>query len=179
MWSWVQEHNVYKEYLLFIISLLTEGSDGKESMCNAGDMGLIPGLGSPGIPGKIPWRSEWHPTPEFLPREFHGQRSLAGYSPSRCKESDTALQPGGKNLPAKQVIQVQFLSWEDSLEEEMATHFSIVAWEIPWIEEPGWLQSKELWKSQKPLNDWITQPQPLLGALSLHMDQLLFHSIES
>ena len=84
-----------------------------------------------------------------------------------------------KNLPAKQVIQVQFLSWEDSLEEEMATHFSIVAWEIPWIEEPAWLQSKELWKSQKPLNDWITQPQPLLGALSLHMDQLLFHSIES
>ena len=31
--------------------------------------------------GKIPWRREWLPTPVFLPREFHGQRSLAGYSP--------------------------------------------------------------------------------------------------
>ena len=39
--------------------------------------------------GKIPWRREWHPTPVFLPREFHGQRSLAGYSPWGHKESDT------------------------------------------------------------------------------------------
>ena len=31
--------------------------------------------------GKIPWRREWLPTPVFLPEEFHGQRSLAGYSP--------------------------------------------------------------------------------------------------
>ena len=30
--------------------------------------------------GKIPWRREWHPTPVLLPGEFHGQRSLAGYS---------------------------------------------------------------------------------------------------
>ena len=33
------------------------------------------------------------------------------------------------------------LGWEDSLEEEMATHSSILAWKIPWIEEPGGLQS--------------------------------------
>ena len=38
--------------------------------------------------GKIPWRREWQPTPVFLPGEFHGQRSLAGYSPWGCKESD-------------------------------------------------------------------------------------------
>ena len=45
----VQEHTVYTEYLLFIISLLPGGSGGKESACNAGDVGLIPGLGrSPG-----------------------------------------------------------------------------------------------------------------------------------
>jgi len=31
--------------------------------------------------GKIPWRREWQPTPIFLPREFHGQRNLVGYSP--------------------------------------------------------------------------------------------------
>ena len=39
--------------------------------------------------GKIPWRREWLPTPVFLPGEFHGQRSLVGYSPSGFKESDT------------------------------------------------------------------------------------------
>ena len=38
--------------------------------------------------GKIPFRREWLPTPYFLPREFHGQRSLAGYSPWGHKESD-------------------------------------------------------------------------------------------
>jgi len=36
----------------------------------------------------IPWRREWQPTPVFLPGEFHGQRSLAGYSPWICKELD-------------------------------------------------------------------------------------------
>ena len=38
--------------------------------------------------GKIPWRREWQPTPVFLPGETRGQRSLAGYSPWGCKESD-------------------------------------------------------------------------------------------
>ena len=38
--------------------------------------------------GKIPWRREWLPTPVFLPGEFHGQRSLVGYSPLGRKESD-------------------------------------------------------------------------------------------
>ena len=48
------------------------GSDGKESVYNVGDLGSIPGV------GKIPWRREWLPTPEFLPGEFHEQRNLAG-----------------------------------------------------------------------------------------------------
>ena len=43
-----------------------------------------------------------------------------------------------------QEIQVQFLGWEDPLEKEMATHSSILAWEIPWTEEPGGLQSMGL-----------------------------------
>ena len=38
--------------------------------------------------GKIPWRWRWQPTPVLLPGEFHGQRSLAGYSPQIPKESD-------------------------------------------------------------------------------------------
>ena len=39
--------------------------------------------------GKIPWRRKWQPTPVFLPGESHGQRSLVGYSPWGCQESDT------------------------------------------------------------------------------------------
>ena len=52
-----------------------------------------------------------------------------------------------KSLPAVQETQVQSLGGEDPLEEDMATHSSILAWKIPWMEEPGGLQfmgSKEL-----------------------------------
>ena len=57
----------------------------KNPSTNAGDIrdeGLIPGV------RKIPWRRAWQPTPVFSPGEFHGQRSLVGYSPWGCKESD-------------------------------------------------------------------------------------------
>ena len=46
-----------------------------------------------------------------------------------------------KNLPAKHETWVQSLGWEHPLEKEMATHSSILAWEIPRTEEPGELQS--------------------------------------
>ena len=46
-----------------------------------------------------------------------------------------------KNLPAMRETWVQFLGWEDPLEKEMATHSSILAWKIPWTEEPVGLQS--------------------------------------
>ena len=49
-----------------------------------------------------------------------------------------------KNLPAMQEIQVRVLGREDPLEKEMATHSSILAWRIPWTEEPGGLQSMGL-----------------------------------
>ena len=45
-----------------------------------------------------------------------------------------------KNPPAMQETQVRSLGWEDPLEERMATHSSILAWRIPWTEEPGGLQ---------------------------------------
>ena len=48
---------------------------------------------------------------------------------------------------------VQSLGQEDPLEEEMAAHSSILAWEIPWIEEPGGLQSVKSQKSQTELNN--------------------------
>ena len=46
-----------------------------------------------------------------------------------------------KRLPAMQETRVQSLGQEDPLEKEMATHSSILAWRIPWMEEPGRLQS--------------------------------------
>ena len=62
----------------FVILGFPCGSAGKESTCNMGDLGLIPGL------GRFPWRRERLPTPVFWPREFHGLYSLWGH-----KESDT------------------------------------------------------------------------------------------
>ena len=60
--------------------IFSSGSDGKESACNAGDPVSIPGLGSS--------PREGNGNPAFLPGEFYGQRSLAGYSPWGCKELD-------------------------------------------------------------------------------------------
>ena len=47
-----------------------------------------------------------------------------------------------KNLPAMWEIRVRFLGWEDPLEKGMTVHSSILAWRIPWTEEPGRLQSR-------------------------------------
>ena len=60
-----------------------------------------------------------------------------------------------KRLPTKQETQVQSLGWEDPLEKEMATHSSILAWKIPWTEEPGRLQSVHgVAKSQTRLSNF-------------------------
>ena len=55
-----------------------------------------------------------------------------------------------KRLPTMLETWVQSLGQEDPQKKEMATHSSILAWEIPWKEEPGWLQSQ---KSQTRLSD--------------------------
>ena len=67
------------------------------------------------------WRREWHPTPIFLPGEFHGQRSLAGYSPWGCKESDTTEQLTHTPLENTEVLyfltKIIFLgSWNPSFD---------------------------------------------------------------
>ena len=49
-----------------------------------------------------------------------------------------------KNVPAMQETGVRSLGWEDPLEKGMATHSNILAWKIPWMEEPGGLQSMGL-----------------------------------
>ena len=59
------------------------GSDGKVSVYNAGDLGLIPGL------GRSPGEGNGKPTLVLLPGRSHGQRSLVGYSPWGRKELDT------------------------------------------------------------------------------------------
>ena len=102
----------------------------------------------------------------ILAGKSHGQRSLVGYSPSGSKESDTTEQlsthtckhidtlryivlaslvaQGLKRLPTMQETCVRSLGREDPLEKELATHSSILAWRIPWMEEPGGLQSTGL-----------------------------------
>ena len=69
-----------------------------------------------------------------------------------------------KNLPAVQETQVQSLGWEDPLEKEMETHSSILAWEIPWTEEPGGLQSTG---SQRVRHNLVTKPHVPLSFLHL------------
>ena len=59
---------------------------GKESICNSGDAGR---LGFDPWVGNIPWRRKWQPTPVFLPGKYHGQRSLAGYSPWGVTKTQT------------------------------------------------------------------------------------------
>ena len=68
--------------------------------------------------------------------------------------------PGGsvvKNLPAKQETWFLSLVWEDFLEKEMATHSSILAWEIPWAEEPAGVQPTGSQESE------MTKPPPTLS----------------
>ena len=69
---------------------------------------------------------------------------------TEIKNTFEEMAQTAKNLPALQETQVRSLGWEDPLEKGMATHFSILAWEIPWSEEPGGLQSME---SQRVRND--------------------------
>ena len=59
----------------------------------------------------------------------------------------------GKSLSAMQGTWVLSLGWEDPLEKEMATHSSILAWETPWTEVPGGLQSTRSQKNQTQLSD--------------------------
>ena len=101
-------------YHLLIVHMINWGfpgsSAGKESTCNAGDPGLIPGSRRSagegiGHPLPYPWAS--------------------------------LVAQLVKNPPAMWETWVRSLSWGDPLEEGMATHSSILAWRIPWTEEPG------------------------------------------
>ena len=88
--------------------------------------------------------------------------------------------PGGlavNNLPAKQETWFQSLGQEDALEEGMAIDSSILAWEIPWTEEPGGLQRVALMgsQSQTQLSDWITVTAQVIGHHSSSFVWFLFY----
>ena len=83
---------------------------GEESACQSRSCGFDPRN------GKIPWRRAWQPTPVFLPGESHGQRSLVGYSPWGCKQSDTTqwlnkYKTVAKNFPKTSSVDV-FTRWK-------------------------------------------------------------------
>ena len=102
------------------------GSDGKEPASNVRDPGVIPGSGrSPGEENGNPLQYSW----AFL------------------------VAQTAKNLPTMQETQVWSLGQEDPLEEEMATHSSVLGWRIPWTEESGRLQ---FMGSQRVGDNWAT-----------------------
>ena len=77
----------------------------------------------------------WAFTPPPLP-DTHSLKKQAYYT-----EITSLVAQMVKSSPAMWETWVQSLGWEDPLEEEMATHSSILAWRIQWIEEPGRLRS--------------------------------------
>ena len=128
-------------------------SDSKESTCNAAALGSVPGL------GRLPGGGHGNLLQYSCLENPHGQRSLAGCSPRghswapkhhtahHCLYANYRHPPVAhwvKHLPAMQEpqeTQVWSQHPEDPLEEEMATHSSILGWRILWTEEPGALQS--------------------------------------
>ena len=76
--------------------------------------------------------------------EIHIPKMMEGEGLYQSEVNISEGFPGGsvvKDLPAMQETWVQSLGWEDPLEEGMATHSSVLAWRIPWTEEPGGLRS--------------------------------------
>ena len=108
-----------KDSLNSVVLCFPGSSAGKESACNAGD-------------------------PDLIPRLQKSTREGNGY-PLQHSWASLVTQMV-KNPPAMRETWVQSLGWEDSLEEDMATHSSSLAWRIPTIrgEEPGGLQSMGL-----------------------------------
>ena len=141
------------------------GSVVKNPPANAGNPSSIPGS------GKSPGEGNG-----FLPGKSHGERGVAGYGSwshkrvGRDLATKTARHPSMraslvslvKNPPAMQQTQARSLGREDHLEEEMATHPSILAGKIPWTEEPGKPQSTGL---QRVWHSWACTHASLYNSL--------------
>ena len=85
------------------------------------------------------------------------------------QQNDIYLAQTVKHLPTMRETWVQSLGQEDFLEKEMATHSSILAWKIPWTEEPGGLQSLGL---QRVGHDWATSLSQTLMCIGVTGDLL-------
>ena len=88
---------------------------------------------------RVPWTQEFKPV---NPKEINPEYSLEGGFPDGSDDEESACNVGDH---------VQSLGWEDPLEKEMATHSSVPAWEIPWTEEHGGLQSMGLQRVRQDL----------------------------
>ena len=81
--------------------------------------------------------------------------NVPGFIPQlQAQTSGLMVAQTVKSLPSVRETRVRSLGWEDPLEKEMATHSSILAWEIPWMEDPGGLQSMVGAKSRTRLSDF-------------------------
>ena len=142
------------------------------------------------------WRRKLQPTPVLLPGKSHGWRRLVGCSPWCGAESDmterlhslslpiycplmrSRVAQRLKRLPAMWETWVQSLGWEDPLGKEMATHSSILAWRIPWMEDLGGLESHG-WRSlvgYSPRGRKESETTERLHFTSLHFILLLVQS---
>ena len=127
--------------MLALILGFPGGLAGKESACNAGDLGLIPWLERSPREGK------------GYPLQYSGLEHSMDFAVHGVAKSQTQLNYFHLILRASLVAQtvknppviletwVLTLGWEDPLEAGMATHSTILAWRIPWTEEPGRLQT--------------------------------------
>ena len=128
-------------------------SVGKESTCNAGDPGLIPGSRRSAGEG-IGYPLQYSGPENSMDYTVHGVAKswiwlfFCGISYRASLVAQTV-----KRLPAIWETWVQFLGQEDPLEKEMAIHSTTLAWKIPWTEEPDRLQSMGL---QRVGHDWAT-----------------------
>ena len=105
----------------------------------------------------IHWRRKWQPTPVFLPGESHRQRRLVGYGPWGCSRT--------------RLSDFTFTFHFYSLEKEMATHSSVLAWRVPGTGEPGRLPSMG---SHRVAHDWCD-----LAAAAAHCTYILFTSFDN
>ena len=125
------------------------GSAGKETTCNAGDLGLIPGLGrSPGEEKGYPLQYSGLENSKYC--IVHGvtksQTRLRDFHFSLHFQHIAWVFPGGTSseestCQCRRYRRLRFDPWGGKISLEMATHSSILAWKIPWAEEPGRLQS--------------------------------------
>ena len=118
--------NIAKSYWGF-----PHSSVGKSSVCNSGDPGL----------------SWWWTGRSGMLQSRGSQRVRHDWATELNWIGASLIAQLVKHLPAMKETQVWFLGWEDPLDKEMANHSDILAWIIPWTEEPGRLQSMGLQES--------------------------------